>query len=171
MFSALKKLSKEPLTGDHAGPLIKEIDEGSPRSAVLIGGALVENALHTLILSRTVKLTSSEKDSLFGGYKPLSSFSAIISVGYAFGCFGPKTRDDLELTRLLRNTFAHTPQVIDFETPEVSDATKRFNSIRNAAASAEWPSRKRYSMGIHGLALHIFALIDRNKAKMLIALD
>jgi len=51
MTSNLKKLLREPLTIDDIAPMHHELETASDRSSALLGGASVDDALYTLILS------------------------------------------------------------------------------------------------------------------------
>ncbi|SRR6266446_64679 len=96
-----------------------ERDYSSDRTAAILGGTIVENALRLALLAR---LRSDEKDhaDLFeGAMGPLSTFSARINVAYALRIFGPKTLSDLQCIKAIRNAFAHSLMTMDFTTPQI----------------------------------------------------
>lgn len=89
----------------------------------IICAGVVERALEAVILTRFVGLNKDECNGLFS-YNcngPLNDLSARIKVAYALGIFGPKTRDDLEHIRQIRNAFAHSLNLLRFEAAEVSE--------------------------------------------------
>jgi hypothetical protein len=80
----------------------------------IIGASLVEKALEASILvssNKTGQLNSSGRRDLADKIKR----------AYALGLFGPKTRDDLEHIRTIRNSFAHSLHMLRFETKEVAE--------------------------------------------------
>jgi hypothetical protein len=77
-------------------------------------------------------LNSDDIRRLFDYEGPIGSFSARIRVAYAFNLFGPETRDDLDLIRLIRNEFAHSGRPFGFSEPLVKPVTDRL-------ASPDWP--------------------------------
>jgi DNA-binding MltR family transcriptional regulator len=89
----------------------------------VIGAGLIEKALEAVILARLIKLSDDERNSIFKYERngPLGDLSARIKVAFALGLFGQRTRDDLENIRTIRNSFAHSLNLLRFETPEVAD--------------------------------------------------
>lgn len=89
----------------------------------VVGAGLVEKALEVVILTRFVALKPDERESIFDYIKqgPLCDLSSRTKISYALGRFGPKTRDDLEHVRTIRNSFAHSLNLLRFETKEVAD--------------------------------------------------
>ena len=106
-----------------------ELETDGPRGTIVLGVALIEGVLRDAVLYHMVTLTDKERDQLLGGYAPLSSFSALTKVAYAFRIIGPKTRDDLDRLRRLRNGFAHSQLVLSFETPELIDEISKLNCL------------------------------------------
>jgi hypothetical protein len=89
----------------------------------IIGAGLIEKALEAIILGRFVNLSPDERNSIFNHENngPLGDLSAKIKVAYALGLFGQKTREDLEHIRVIRNSFAHSLNLLRFETEEVAE--------------------------------------------------
>src|ERR1051326_7379863 len=97
------KLHKNPFSLEE---IINEIQTDGPRGAILLSCSLMEALLIGVIKTKMVKLTNREQDELFeGANAPLSTFSAKIKTAYALGCYGPRTRHDLETLRKIRNPF------------------------------------------------------------------
>jgi Mannitol repressor len=96
----------------------------------IIGSGLVEKALEAVILTRFINLEPDERNGIFNyeGNGPLSDLSAKIKIAYALGLFGPKTRDDLEYIRTIRNSFAHSLNLLRFETEEVAEVCALLNT-------------------------------------------
>ena len=82
----------------------------------------LERSLETALLAcmgPKVSQSNRQKNALFEVNQPLSSFSAKILCGYAFGLYGSTTRNDLDTIRRIRNVFAHTTNPITFETDAI----------------------------------------------------
>lgn len=94
---------------------------GNDRARAIMLASVLETALDEFIESRLrPKFNSEDHNLLFDFNAPLGTFSAKTLVPYAFGMFGPDTKHDLDMVRILRNGFAHCRKPFDFETPEIS---------------------------------------------------
>jgi hypothetical protein len=60
---------------------------------------------------------------------PLETFSQRITMGQVLQIYGPDTKYNLDLLRLLRNTFAHAHIPVTFETQEIAAAIGLFRSL------------------------------------------
>jgi hypothetical protein len=89
----------------------------------------METLLIGVIREKMVQLNKTEHKDIFeGGNAPLSTFSSKIKVGYALGCYGRKTRHDLDALREIRNQFAHTVEKMDIDAS--MDKLKGFHCIQ-----------------------------------------
>jgi hypothetical protein len=110
-----------PLTFADLPQLEAEIYGGNDRARAVMLGSMVETALHTFLRKHTrPSLTKTDDQLLFDYRGPLGTFSAKILVGYTFNLYGPNTRHDLDLIRIMRNQFAHSRKSFDFESPAVA---------------------------------------------------
>jgi hypothetical protein len=124
----LKELSKKKLTREEIKAALDAImDDPNDRAAILMGAALIENVLRTVIQNRMIELSETEQENLFGRDAPLSSFSGLIRIGYAFGYFDDVVKRDLDRLREIRNIFAHSQRAIGFQTPAVKNAISGFS--------------------------------------------
>lgn len=85
MGSTLKQILRQPPNDADIRAIIAEMSTDGARGAAILGGAILEELVRQLLLTKMVELSSSERDSLFGPTQPLSSFSAKIDLGYAIG--------------------------------------------------------------------------------------
>ena len=116
-----KKFVDGNVTADDLPALEAEIYGSNDRSTVVMMCAIVEWALDIFVRYKLrPTLNSDDKHLLFDFVGPLGTFSAKTLVAYAFNCFGPETRHDLDLVRVLRNGFAHSRKAFGFETPQVA---------------------------------------------------
>jgi hypothetical protein len=98
-----------------------ELYGGSDRATGVLLASFVENGLNTFLRAQTrPSFSEYDKGLLFGMNSPLGTFSAKIIAAYSFNWFGPDTRHDLNLIRVLRNGFAHSRNSFTFETPQVA---------------------------------------------------
>jgi len=82
---------------------------------------------------------------LVGDNGPLNSFSSKIIVGYALGIYDEGMRNDLNIVRNIRNVFAHSKRLIQFDHPlivkELAKATRSYLSKVGPQGAAEFSSR------------------------------
>src|SRR5262249_9675633 len=90
-------------TGELFGQLAKESDRG----VALIGAALLDAALESMLRRYFVDDAKTVEELLLNEGGPLSSFSARIKVAYCLGLFARNIFRDLDTVRGIRNEFAH----------------------------------------------------------------
>ena len=110
----------DPLT-DWNG-FYEELQNESPRGAVIIASAFLDAQLRNLI-SKFLIDDSKIVDELLGSEdkpdRPLSSFSSRIRAAYCLGLIGKSMYDDLDAIRKIRNKFAHKMHGYTFDEPEI----------------------------------------------------
>jgi hypothetical protein len=106
----------------------------------MLGASYVEKALEVAIMSRLTPLTPNERKGIFSyeSRGPLSDLSSRIKLAYALDVVGPKTRDDLEHVRAVRNSFAHALRPVGFELKEVSDVCNLLNLHYELTLMTRW---------------------------------
>jgi len=110
-------------TYDHFSDFIAETNaEKNDRGAAILLATNVENALQHAILCMLRKREGQER-ALFGRTSsPLGLFAAKIEMAYAMDIFGDQMKNNLNLIRTIRNTFAHAKIPIKFDTQEIKEA-------------------------------------------------
>lgn len=89
-------------------------------------GSVLEQGLELAILSHCVlgwntpEADIEQKKLVGGGEDSPMTFAMKIRMAYALGVFGPKTRDDIDTMRHIRNFFAHDRSHLTFSDPDVS---------------------------------------------------
>ncbi|MFL6690150.1 MAG: hypothetical protein ACJ8IR_08220 [Alphaproteobacteria bacterium] len=122
-LKALKALTEKSPDDDELDLVTKEASNStSDRAMALMNASLVDAALQTLIKGHLVPMSKEELASLFERDGPLSSFSKLIRVSFAFGMINDEMKRNLNIVRELRNTFAHSRIFITFETPAIATA-------------------------------------------------
>jgi hypothetical protein len=155
MASALKKVLMQSPTSEDIKTLVGEVKTENPRAAAVVAGAVIDDILRQVIVSRMVVLTDDENQKLFGSYGPLGSFGSRIGIGYAMGIYGPKTRQDLLTLKKIRNAFAHAILVIGFETPAVAQLCSKFNCLEGLKARADLTPQELLSVATQCLLVHL----------------
>jgi hypothetical protein len=124
-----KAFAREDLTYHDLPSVEAELYGANDRARGVLLAAVTENAL-TIFVRHALRETLNSDDSrlLFDLNGPLGSFSAKILVSYAFKLFGPDTRHDLDLVRLLRNQYAHSRKSFTFEMAPVAKVCAHFRA-------------------------------------------
>jgi DNA-binding MltR family transcriptional regulator len=91
--------------------------EQHPIVMAILGYVLVEHELDILIRKKFKKRDDDTWGKLQGESGPLRSFSTKISIGHALGIYSDKLQHDLNIVRIIRNAFAHSKKLLDFDDP------------------------------------------------------
>jgi len=119
--------------------ILDEIEGEGDRAAAILVVTHIEDDLALTLRSRLRRdLTPAEEAALFYGDAPLATLSAKIKMAYALGAYGPKTRDDLNIFREIRNAFAHSRRTLEFEMPVVVTVLERLHVLK------EFPLKEEY---------------------------
>ena len=111
--------------------IAKEVQKSAPRSSILVGAGLLEHALTEMLQAQMrTPTTAEERQYQPGEGEILSTFSEKIWAAYFLRFIGPKTRQELNLIRLLRNECAHNMNPLTFESPGIKE---RCDLLRHGA--------------------------------------
>jgi hypothetical protein len=100
---------------------VREFDKESDRACVILGSAMLEQALETLLRARFVRI-SKKQDPLFDEpYAPLKAFRAKIDIAHRIGLITQDIAKALHLVRATRNDFAHNVTGCTFDYPPVKN--------------------------------------------------
>ena len=92
----------------------RQMNSATDREIALVLQAWLEAGLEKELKRRMPNLGQDMQSELFGGLGPLASFRAKIVIGFGLGVYGPITLSDLNLIKEIRNAFAHSPFLLDF---------------------------------------------------------
>src|SRR5689334_8771110 len=103
------RIPDDTVVWDALQGLVEHESPWADHAIALLGSSYIEKALEVGILIRLVRLTKPEHEALFSHERrgPLSDLSSKIKMAYALDVIGPRTRDDLDHVRAVRNAFAH----------------------------------------------------------------
>jgi hypothetical protein len=135
-----------------------EASTASPRAAAILVVALVEDTLRWSIGAYLRSdLTLEDDTRLFERQgAPLSSFHSKIEMAYALGVYGPVTRKDLLKLKEIRNAFAHSPHLITFHTPDISQECLRLSYLESRrTVLVETDPRERFLTTARSLILDL----------------
>jgi hypothetical protein len=127
----LRDFSRTPLTPEELAALSKALSESvHPIVAGILGSILVEHELEVLLRQRFRRKDDATWALLLSDNGPLSSFYAKIVMGHAFGFYNENTYDDLHIVRNIRNAFAHSKKLIDFDNELVLAELKKAKNLK-----------------------------------------
>jgi hypothetical protein len=177
-----KQYTRETPSVDDLPAMEQEFYGEGDRAVTILQAALVETILESSI-ERVLQLdlTREAAKEIFQFEGPIGNFSGKITTADALGIFGPKTRHDLDLIRLMRNQFAHCRKPLKFSTAVVSNVCKNLwlpdipgisltpMSLLRITAAEKVDMRDpktRYITSCHSIAVHLLSFNrDRNKSK------
>jgi hypothetical protein len=117
----------------------EEIESSTPRAAMILAGAFIDDALRWAIEGQF--LTHIRPDDLKSVFEedsaPLKSFHGKIIIGYSLGIFGPIARKDLTVIKGIRNVFAHAPRSINFDTREIAEECDKLQYLNAISVRQE----------------------------------
>ena len=88
-----------------------------PIVIAILACVLIEHELDRLLRKKLKKNDENTWQALQSETGPLRSFAAKISMAYALGIYTEKIQHDLNVVRIIRNAFAHSKKLIDFDDP------------------------------------------------------
>jgi DNA-binding MltR family transcriptional regulator len=149
LLKALRRLHRVPVREEDFISIIKELRSDSDRASVMVYGSIIDEAIENALTRRMVALTPTEREQIFQGTGPLSSFSAKINIAYAFKIFGKMTKRDLHYIREVRNAFAHISRNLRFSTKEVSDVCAALHTPDNVPGISTNPENERIPVSFY----------------------
>lgn len=127
------KFTQGTPTPDDLSRLEAELYGGSDRASAVMLASFAEAALETFLKSKLrPSCSSDDMRRLFEFSGILGLFGAKTTVSYVFNWYGPETRHDLDLIRLMRNQFAHSRRSFGFVDKPVADVCAQLKS-------PDWP--------------------------------
>ena len=142
----LKRLSKTPPSKDIQDSIMLIMrGQADDRSAALTATAFADTALALSILVLEPTTPAPDVDALFWNHDAVyPSFFKRIKEASKRGIIGPKTTENMETVRNIRNVFAHAMVDITFTSPEISEACRRLNLDHAAVQFSKGEREMRY---------------------------
>ncbi|MEK3747877.1 MltR family transcriptional regulator [Paenibacillus sp. FSL E2-8871] len=136
------------------------LDKETDRGCALMAAAFLDELLKKLLEKYMVNEPNSFKE-LFTGSGGLSSFSSKINLSYLLGLISEKSKRDLHIIRKIRNEFAHSMEIIDFEHPPIAS---RCRELHHNVFRDELSPRKsfvRIAFGVAGLLNGAMLMVEK----------
>jgi DNA-binding MltR family transcriptional regulator len=115
----LRDLGRIPPTDEEIKALRNAAQSADPIVTAILGAVLVEHELDNHLRKRVAKKNDDVWSDMVSEAGPFSTFSRKIMAGHALGIFDEHTKDNLNIVRVIRNAFAHSKKLIDFNNPLV----------------------------------------------------
>lgn len=103
---------------DDIRPVLAAFIGDTDRACGILAGAFLEELLEELVRRHMVE---SLPEDLFAKYGPLSSFAGKIDLAFALDLLSTSEFTDLHRIRRIRNIFAHSLEVLRFDSSPVRD--------------------------------------------------
>lgn len=165
----LHDLGKEINQGtEYIGKTSEEIRVASDRGAALMAICQVDQGLELAILCRFHHVNMKTRDLLRKPNGTLSSFMGKIDLGYAFGIYNDKYRENLHIMRSVRNAFAHAALPIDFTTAEILTECRRLNNgvLFPIFPEVGWRPAEEYQNYTFGRYIYVRACLNAHEQLM-----
>jgi hypothetical protein len=109
---------------------IQNLQRGTHAGTVMAGSAIMEHLVEELLLAYMSPLPKKQRERLFEGYGPLSTFAAKTDVARALKLIPSTMFEALTSLRRLRNKIAHSTQKLDLSHPEIQPLYDKFAGHR-----------------------------------------
>lgn len=100
----------------------------SDRGATLMAAAFIDDRLAELIKKYLIKDRRALLNSLFNFNGALGTFSSRTSLAYCLGLIPEDIYDDINYLRKIRNIFAHSSDLLTFDSDEINSVCHKFKS-------------------------------------------
>lgn len=121
----LRDLSNRKPTDEEWQKLQAALSDGPAMIVAVLGQSFVELELDETLRRHLKHCSDDGWNELTGDRGPLFTFSHKIMMGHALGLYDEYTRYYLNCIRSIRNAFAHSKIILDFDHPLVEDHLRR----------------------------------------------
>jgi hypothetical protein len=120
----LKDLAKEVPSEEELFARLTSLTGTEDYQAAMLASSLLEYMLEIAISMRMISMGKVLRDQMFSDSSngPLCTFSAKTKLAYVLAIFGPTTRAQIDIVRVVRNHFAHYKNISGFDHDEVVNA-------------------------------------------------
>ncbi len=125
-----KKSSVKCSAHEYMGLFMDHFADESDRASAIVGAAILDYSLESVLKSYFIKSPNKKNDVLFDGPNaPLTSFSAKIDMAFRLGIISEKMSKALHITRRIRNTFAHDIMNCNFANQRVISLIQELRKV------------------------------------------
>jgi DNA-binding MltR family transcriptional regulator len=104
---------------------------------VIAASAILETRLERVLKQALRPMSKAMHARLFDSFRPLSSFSSKIMMAYALGAITRDVFDELEKIRAIRNEFAHSAELLHFESATIA---RKFSTLKRPPTTSKRPT-------------------------------
>jgi len=136
-----------------------QLADENDRAVILVGSALLEDALEQVILSRLREPQKTERHMLFSERGILKTFAEKTIAAYFLKIIGPVTRRDIDLVREIRNRAAHNMTPVSFDgTPEIASRCCKLNIAKDSIPGKATPPDMRgmFTLAVRFLTANLY---------------
>ena len=157
----LRDLSRDIPTKDELIAINRALGEAHPTAAGILGAVVVEHDLETLLRDRLAKDNDELWAELTDDNGPLGTFFRKIKISRALKIIDDPTQQNLHIVRNIRNAFAHSKKLIDFDHPLIvaelrSLEIPRYNKRRHKdCKNLYYGSKESYLSLCHFISMHL----------------
>jgi hypothetical protein len=127
----LTDLIREAASPEESNAVVQEmmrgIDNTTPIVTAILGQALLESELDSMLRSRLSRKDDDTWAKLSEPPGPLCSFNSKILLCHAFKFYDDDFAENLHIVRKIRNVFAHSRKLRNFDHPLIVDELKKVN--------------------------------------------
>ncbi len=145
------------------GDWAEAVVNGTPLACALIATSLLENALMTLLVGFFEKGSTTE--GLFKNSGILCDLSRCTQMAYCIGLIPKQVKANLETVADIRNIFAHSTKLIDFDNADIASLCgdlalpKGVEDKSNEHAGDFSPRRYKFTLVCGLLSQHLIAYV------------
>jgi hypothetical protein len=116
-------------------------DGSSPITIAILGASLVEFELEKILREKFHHKDDETWKEITSAEGPLSGFYAKIVAGYAFGLYGLQFRETLHTLRAIRNAFAHSKKLVNFQNGLILGELRKLSKLDSSKSKNSKLSR------------------------------
>jgi DNA-binding MltR family transcriptional regulator len=116
---------------------IKELQKSSEAGVALVTVAVIDQWLNVLMLTAMRDLSNNVSDRIFGSRGPLYDLAPKVDVAFGFRLIEEDVLSDIRLLRDIRNKFAHTQEVLHFESPAIDALCRNLSGWKPGVNNSE----------------------------------
>jgi DNA-binding MltR family transcriptional regulator len=118
--------------------VINDLNKNAEAGVVLVTIATVDEWLEKLLLAGMREGLSNEVvKRIFGSYGPLYEFASKVDIAYALDLIDMETLDSLRVLKDIRNAFAHTRELLHFESERISKLCQKLPGWKQGTNNRE----------------------------------
>lgn len=164
----LRDLSVHPLTPTEQNAILDAVSAAtSPIATAILGAVMVEHELEASLRKRFKISDEKDWEEIVDERGFLSTFSRKIMVGHALRLYDADVRDNLDIIRAIRNGFAHSKRLIDFDHPLVSRELKKIKIPKKQRRAFRKISAMTPKDAYVHLCYRVLIMLVRNRSKAL----